>query len=526
MSTMSIDSTATVHRGTAAGRWLGLTALVLSLVSIGLVLFILVIALPTLAVKLNATTSDLQWILGAFQVAVASLMLPAGFLGDRFGRKLGIVAGAALFGVASLAGTQATSAGQLIAVTAVMGVAAAILIPLTLSILPVMFPEEGKRRLAVGLLAAANFLTLPLGPLAGGWLLKNFNWDSIFWINLPFVIVGVLGTVLFVPESRDPSARRLDLPGTLLSVAGVSSLVFGIIREPIDGWGHPRVWGTLAAGVVLLAVFIAWERVARQPLVDLRLFARPAFAWSTFALCIAFFGLVGGLFLLTPFLQIVQGNDVMSTGIRLLPLIVAMVILAGGSNRLTPRLGTKVMVSAGLAVMAGGLTLLAQVTATTGYGPVAVALAVIGIGMGAVLAPAFDAILVSLPDDQRGVGSAVANAIGKLAQAIGIVLMGSILNNTYRGQLGPHLTRLPVRIHDAALASVPAAAAVAHRLPPAVGGPLLTAAKDAYISGMSEVLLVTAAVSLVGAGLVAVLLPNRPGAVPTARSADSERRSA
>jgi len=526
MSTMSIESSATIKRGVGAGRWLGLTALVLSLVSIGLVLFILVIALPTLAVKLNATTSDLQWILGAFQLAVASLMLPAGFLGDRYGRKRGILAGAALFGVASLAGTQATSAGQLIAVTAVMGVAAAILIPLTLSILPVMFPEEGKRRLAVGLMAAANFLTLPLGPLAGGWLLKNFNWDSIFWINLPFVVVGVLGTVLFVPESRDPSARRLDLPGTLLSVAGVSSLVFGIIREPIDGWGHPRVWGTLAAGVVLLAVFIAWERVARQPLVDLRLFARPAFAWSTFALCIAFFGLVGGLFLLTPFLQIVQGNDVMTTGIRLLPLIVTMVIVAGASNRLTLRLGTKVMVTAGLAVMAGGLLLLAQVTATTGYGPVALALAVMGIGMGAVLAPAFDAILVSLPDDQRGIGSAVANAIGKLAQAVGIVLMGSILNNTYRGQLGPHLTGLPVRIHDAALASVPAAAAVAHRLPPAVGGPLLRAAKDAYISGMSEVLLVTAAVSLAGAVLVALLLPNRPGAVRTARSADSERRSA
>jgi EmrB/QacA subfamily drug resistance transporter len=507
---MEMESTPNVGSPAARGsqRWFGLGAISLASIGIGLVLFVLVIALPTLAVKLNATTSDLQWIVGAFQLTLAALMLPAGFLGDRYGRKRFLLGGTVLFGAASVAATQATSAAQLIWLMAAMGAASAVIIPLSLSIVPALFPEEGDRRTAVGIWAGVNFLTLPLGPLVGGWLLNNFDWTSIFWMNVPFAALAVVGVALFIPESRDPSARRLDLLGTVFAVGGVMSLVYGIIRGPIDGWSDGKVLAGLVGGAVLLAALLVWERRASSPLIDLTLFTKPGFAWGTLALCVAFGGMVGGLFVLTPYLQVVQGVDVMGTGVRLMPLVVTLVLVAAASNKLIGRLGAKALMVGGLVVTGGGMLLLSQASATSGYGLVGAALAVIGAGLGAVLAPSFDAILASLPEDQRGVGSALANALGKLSQAIGVVILGSILTSVYRSDLPALPKGLPQAAVIAIQGSVAAAVKVAGRIPGEPGRLLAAAARSAYVSGMSEVLVISGATALVTAVLLLVFLPS------------------
>jgi MFS transporter, DHA2 family, multidrug resistance protein len=489
-------------------RWFGLGAISLASIGIGLVLFVLVIALPTLAVKLNATTGDLQWIIGAFQLTLAALMIPAGFLGDRYGRKRFLLGGTVLFGAASVAATQVTSPAQLIWLMAAMGTASAVIIPLSLSIVPALFPEEADRRTAVGIWAGVNFLSLPLGPLVGGWLLNNFNWTSIFWMNVPFAALAVVGVALFIPESRDPSARRLDLPGTLLAVAGVMSGVYAIIRGPIDGWSDGKVLAGIAAGVILLAALLVWERRASVPLIDLALFTKPGFAWGTLALCVAFGGMVGGLFVLTPYLQVVQGVDVMGTGVRLMPLVVTLVLVAATSNKLIGRLGRKTLMVGGLFVTGGGMLMLSQATTSSGYGLVGAALAIIGAGLGAVLAPSFDAILASLPEDQRGVGSALANALGKLSQAIGVVILGSILNSVYRGSLPALPKGLPTAAVTAVQGSVAAAVKVAGRIPGEPGRLLAAAARSAYVSGMSEVLVIAGVTALVTAILLLVFLPS------------------
>jgi EmrB/QacA subfamily drug resistance transporter len=492
--------------GTA--RWFGLGAIALASVGIGLVLFVLVIALPTLAVKLGASTGDLEWIIGAFQLTLAALMLPAGFLGDRYGRKKFLLAGTVLFGAASVAATQVSSASQLIWLTATMGAASAVIIPLSLSIVPALFPEEGERRTAVGVWAGVNFLSLPLGPLVGGWLLNHYDWTSIFWMNVPFAALAVIGIALFIPESRDPSARRIDLLGTALAVVGVMSGVYAIIRGPIDGWGDGRVVAGIVGGVVLLAGLLVWERFAKSPLVDLRLFTRPGFAWGTLALCIAFGAMVGGLFVLTPYLEVVQGTDVMGTGVRLMPLVLALVLVAIASNKLIGRIGAKRLMTSGLVVTGAGMLLLSRATTSSGYSLVGTSLAIIGAGLGAVLAPSFDAILASLPEDQRGVGSALANALGKLSQAIGIVILGSILNSVYRSDL-PALPKLPPAVAEAIQGNVAAAVKVASRLPGVTGQTLAAAAKNAYVSGMSEVLVIAGASALVTAVLLLLFLPSR-----------------
>src|SRR5215472_917491 len=246
------------ERELGQGRWWALAALVLSGLVLGLDATILVTALPTLSAKLGATTSELQWILDAYTLALGGLLLPAGVLGDRLGRRRLLLVGLLLFGVASVAASQMTSATGLIWARAAMGAGGAIIMPLSLSILPTMFSEAERPR-AVALAAVGAFLGMPLGPLVAGWLLTHFAWGSVFLINVPVVVVALLGVWLLVPESRDPDTTRLDWLGAILAVAGVTALVYGIIEEPGDGWTDSRVLGGVLGGALVLAVFVAHE---------------------------------------------------------------------------------------------------------------------------------------------------------------------------------------------------------------------------------------------------------------------------
>ena len=490
------------------GRWFGLAALGVSGLVLGLDITILITAIPTLSAKLNATTDQLQWMSAAYTLSLAGFMLPAGVLGDRYGRKRLLLIGLVTFGISSVVASQMTTANGLILMRVVMGASGAIILPLMQSMLPSMFAEDERQR-ALGIVGAGSFIGLPLGPLLAGWLLTHYAWGSIFLINAPVVVIAVIGVWFFVPETRDPNPRRLDWIGAVLEVVGVTGLIYGIIEEPVHGWTNIQVAGPVIVGLALLVAFAAWQLRTRDPLIDLNLFRNRRFALATVAFTVVGFAMTGVLFVLSPYLQIVQGNDAQGTGIRLLPLIAAMMVGAVSSDWLSKRLGTKIMVSLGLLGNAGGMLILSRAGADTGYTLVGIALAVIGLSIALAMIPSLDAILGALPAGETGAGSALTRAIQNVGSSFGVAVMGSILNATYQSQIAIHVAGLPARAQSAAEISVSVAAAVARLLPAPIGAQLLRAADEAYSHGMSEVLLVTAAFTIGGAILMALFLPAR-----------------
>jgi EmrB/QacA subfamily drug resistance transporter len=497
-----------LHIQAEAGRWWALAALVLSGLVIGLDMTILITALPTLATKLGAGTSELQWFSDAYSLTLGGFLLPAGVLGDHLGRRRLLLAGLAIFGIASVVAGQMTSAAGLIGMRALMGVGAALVLPLSLAILPTLFSEEERPR-AVALAAVGAFLGLPLGPLAAGWLLMRFAWGSIFLINAPVVALAMLGVWFLVPESRDQDAPPLDWIGAVLAVVGVSGVVYSIIQEPGNGWTSLAVLGSLAGGLVALIAFTLWALRTSAPLVNLRLFLNPRFAWATVAFAVAAFALAGALFILTPYLQIVQGNNAQSTGIRLLPLIVAVMVGGVCSDRLTAWVGTKLMVAGGLVVTGTGLLLLSSVGASTGYSPVASGLAIAGLGMGLSMPTALDAVLGSLPPDETGAGTALSRTLQQIGASFGVAILGSVLNSVYRDSLLRDMPALPAVMRDAGLNNVAAAVAVAQHLSPQVATRLTQAAFISYAQGLSTVLRLCAWLVIAGAILMLLFLPAR-----------------
>jgi DHA2 family multidrug resistance protein-like MFS transporter len=490
------------------GRWLGLAALAMSGLVLGLDMTILVTALPTLSAKLSATTDQLQWMSAAYTLSLAGFMLPAGVLGDRFGRRKLLLIALVLFGISSVVASQMTTANGLIIMRAVMGVSGAVILPLMQGTLPSMFKEDERQR-ALGFAGAGAFLGLPLGPLVAGFLLTHYEWGSIFLINAPVVVLAVLGTWFFVPESKDPQPRRLDWLGAVLEVVGVTGIVYAIIEEPVRGWGDPLVLVPLVGGAILVAAFVLWELRTRTPLVDLNLFRSARFAWATVAFIVVGFAMTGVMFIISPFLQIIQGNSAQDTGLRLLPLVIAMMAGAVGSDWLNRKLGTKVMATVGMLGGAASMFLLSRAGVDSGYGLVAVALAVMGFSIAMTMIPALDAILGSLPEGETGGGSALTRTLQNVGASLGVAIMGSILNNVYQANLSGQLVGLPAKVRSAAQSSVAVAAAVAQHLPSPLGARLLRAAQDAYVVGMSDVMLITAGMMVVGAILMAAFLPAR-----------------
>jgi EmrB/QacA subfamily drug resistance transporter len=489
------------------GRWLGLAALTISGLVLGLDITILITAIPTLSVKLNATTDQLQWMSAAYTLSLAGFMLPAGVLGDRLGRKRLLLVGVITFGISSVVASQMTSANGLIVMRAVMGLSGAIVMPLVTSIIPAMFAEDERQR-AIGISGAGAFIGLPLGPLLSGWLLTHYDWGSIFLINAPVAVIAAIGVWFFVPESKDPNPKRLDWVGAMLEVLGVTGLVYGIIEEPVHGWGHLQVAGPIIGGLLLILAFVVWQLRTRAPLVDLNLFKNRRFSLGTLAFTVVGFAMTGVMFVLTPYLQVVQGNDAQGTGLRLLPMIGAMMVGAVSTDWLAKRVGSKVMIASGFAGTAVAMFLLSRVGADSGYGLVALALGVMGISIAFAMIPSLDAILGTLPAGETGAGSALTRAIQNVAASFGVAVMGSILNSAYQSHLLPHLAGLPANVQAAAQSSVAVAAAIAHRLPGPIGANLLRAADQAYAQGMADVMLVTAGMALACALTMALLLPS------------------
>lgn len=482
-----------------AARWGALAALAVSVLVVAIDTTVVVTALPTLSTELGATTSDLQWVMDAYTIVLAGTLLPAGVLGDRLGRRRFLMLGLLVFGLASVAASQADSTGALITLRALMGLGAAAIMPLSFSILPSLFPAEQRPR-AVSVLAATVFLGLPLGPLVAGWLLTSHAWGSIFLINVPIVVAAIVGIRLLVPESRAASERTFDWLGALLAIVGVTALVYGIVEEPERGWTSDHVIGGIAAGSLLLAGFVFRQLRVPAPLVDLRLFRSGRFGWSTLAFVVVGFALAGVLFILTPFLQIVQGNDAQQTGVRLLPMIGGIMLGALPSDRVTARVGLRAIVATGLLVTAGGALLLGAVGPDTTFAQLALAEGVLGLGLGLAMPPAADAILGELPAAEAGAGMALTRTLQFVAMSLGVAVLGSVLNGAYRAGIADHLGGLSAVARSAAEESLVGATRVPH---------LFSAAADAYATGMSAVMVVSAAVLAGAAVLVALFLPAR-----------------
>ncbi|MGW4756931.1 DHA2 family efflux MFS transporter permease subunit [Streptomyces chartreusis] len=502
-------------------RWWALGALVACMLTLGFDMTILNVALPTMAADLGATTGQQQWMADAYVVVFAALMLPAGLLGDRFGRRRMLITGLGIFLAGSLVGALAGDVNAVVAARAVMGVGAALVTPLSLSVLPTLFgPEE--RTKAVGIASAASALGLPLGPIIGGWLLNHFWWGSVFLINVPMAAIGIAACLFLLPETKDPASPAVDTVSTALAATGLGALVYGIIEAPTRGWGDPLVLGTLGAAVLLIAALVVRERRVERPMLDMKLLAHRGFLFNTVAATLVTFILTGLLFVLPPYLQAVLGHDALETGVRLLPMMGGLLVASRLAPKVVTRFGARAAVSAGLVVLAFAGFLGSRTTVDSGYGFVALWLTVTGLGFGLSLIPAMNGGLSALPRDRAGSGSGLLMTLRQVGGAIGIALLGSLLAGTFRDRLD--VTGLPAGAADTAGESVVAAHLVAER---AGSAELAASANSAYVHGMGIVLLVCGIAALVSALLAAAFLPGTPDAEePGAPDMAAERADA
>jgi EmrB/QacA subfamily drug resistance transporter len=492
-------------------RWWALVVLDLSLLAITIDNTIMNVALPTLAREFHATGSELQWIVDAYVLFWAGLLLTAGTLGDRFGRKKVLIIGLAMLGAGAIASSFATGAGQLIATRALMGAAAAFIMPATLSMITNIF-DEHERPKAIATWSAVSGVGMVLGPIAGGWLLDNFSWNSIFLANLPIVTVGIVGALALVPESRDAHPDKADPIGAGLSIVGLMALVYGIIEAPNAGWTSLETILRVGAGLAVIAIFIGWELRSKAPMLELRLFLRPRFGPPAFAISAGFFAIAGGTFMLTQYLQFVRGLRPLEAGVALLPVAIGVVVGTALASRLLRPLGTKLVMGSAMAIMAVGLLMASRLVAASSYEALAACLLVISIGLGMASMPGTDSIMGAVPKARAGVGSATNDTTREIGCALGVAVLGSVLSSGYRDAIGSQFATLGPTLEGTAKDSIGAASVIAHSLPGDAGAQVARIANDAFMSGMSGAMLIGAIVVAAASAVIFAWLPARaPG---------------
>ena len=491
-------------------RRLVLAVMCLSLLLIVMDNTIVNVAIPTLQRDLEASTSQLQWVVDAYILVFAGLLLTMGALGDRFGRRGALAVGLSIMGVASILSSFANSADQLIATRALMGVGGALIMPATLSIITNVFTDRRERAQAIAIWSATAGAAVAIGPVTGGWLLEHFWWGSVFLVNVPVVVVALVLGQLFVPTSRDPAARPIDVPGALLSIAGLMALVWAIIEGP-GGWSDPEILGGFALAAVLLAAFVLWERRTRYPMLDMAFFRNARFSAASAAIMLTFFAMFGSLFLLTQFLQSVLGYTALEAGVRLLPMAAVMMVISPLSAKLVERIGSKIVVATGLSVAAVGLIIASRLTAGASYPEVLWSLVVLAAGMALVMPPATESIMGSLPPAKAGVGSAVNDTTRQVGGALGVAVLGSVMSSTYGPRVADAISGFPVPAEQANAISdqIGAAMGAAERIGGEPGRLLASVASKGFADGMGTAFVIGAAALVLGAVIVAIFLPAR-----------------
>jgi EmrB/QacA subfamily drug resistance transporter len=493
-----------------------LVALLLAAFLVNLDTTLVNVALPALVRELHATTTQLQWVVDAFNLVFAALLLTFGSLSDRFGRKGMLLAGLAVFGTATLAGGFTTDPAQLIAARSVMGLGAAMTFPATLSLISNVFIERAERARAIGLWGAIAGVAIAMGPIVGGWLLEHFSWASIFIAMAPVAALAALLVAIIVPRSKDPDAAAPDIPGLVLSSATMALLVFTIIEAPTYGWTAARSIAGFTVSALLLAAFIVRERVAAHPMLDVRLFRNMRFSAASAAVTVSFFTLFGFIFLITQYFQFVRGYGPLSTGVHLLP--VALSVGAGSvvGTQLAVRAGTKLIVTIGAVAMAGFYAwVAATATATLSYGIIATQMVVYGLGLGLTSAPATESIMGAISRRKAGVGSAVNDSTRLVGGTLGVAVIGSVYASVYASRLSATLpTGVPARVAAVAHQSIGAAYVAAGKIA-ALGHPLLgqalhQASTNAFLRGLTIGALVAGGVAAAGALVAALFLPAQP----------------
>lgn len=502
-------------------RWSILAVLVVSLLIVVLDNTVLNVALPTIQRELGASQSQQEWFLDGFTLAFAALLFPYGVLGDRWGRRRVLMFGMAVFGLASIASAYATSPTMLIWTRVAMGVGGAAVLPATLAIITNVFPAEERGR-AIGVWAGAAGAAVAIGPLIGGSLLDSgFWWGSVFLINVPVVVIGLAGTALLVPESRDPEPEGRDIGGILLAGLGLCLLVYGLIRAgETSEWTRPSVLATMIGGVAVLAVFVILEARNRRAALDVGWFRNRSFSTAVSAITLVSFGLFGILLSGAYYLQFDQGYRPLHAGALLLPLAIGMGITAPLSARFVRLFGERIVISSGLLLVAVAFGCFYFIGHTTPVFWLEAVLSLLGLGMGAAMAPTTNAVLASLPRDRAGAGSAVNNTVRQVGGALGIAVMGSLLSTIYRDHIASALTFLPEQFRGPAGESIGATQIAADRLAPLLpdgGQALRQQASDAFVHAMHVTNIVSAVTMLVAVAVVLIFMPR--GAVAAAAAA-------
>jgi EmrB/QacA subfamily drug resistance transporter len=466
-----------------ARRWWTLGTLCVALIVIGVDNTILNVALPSIVRDLNASGSQLQLMVDAYTIVFACLLLTAGSLGDRYGRRHALMFGLTWFGLSSALASTVSTPTQLIVARGLMGIGGAFIFPTTLSILTNTFRDPGERAMAIGVWAGVSGIGIALGPLAGGFLVEQFGWGSVFLVNLPICAMALLLSWRFVPNTSDRAESPLDPVGALFSIVGFLFFLYGIIEGPDKGWSSPVVSISIGLGIVFITLFALWEWRSPAPMLDVRFFKNARFSAASATITLMFFGFYASTFLLTQYFQFILGYSPLKAGVLLVPTAVGLMVGSPLAPRLVNRAGTKRVVILGLALVATGMACYASNTIMSDFWLGLVVRLITGLGFGITSAPVTESIMGSLPPSRAGVGSAVNDTTRQTGGALGVAVIGSIFAARYHSVIGK-LLFLPASVRAAAHESIGTSLQVAARLGRATGGHLVSVATHAYLSSM------------------------------------------
>ena len=501
----------TADRSGPHSRWLTLAVLCSTVLILNLDNTVLNVALPTLVRDLSATSTQLQWIVDAYALVFGGLLLVAGSLADRVGRKRVLLTGMTAFAGGSAWAAFSGSVGMLIAARASMGIGAALMMPPTLSIVTAVFTDPAERQRAIGFWAGSSGVGFAVGPIIGGLLLARFWWGSVFLINVPIAVAGILCALKLVPDSKNPAAGRPDVVGGVLSVCGLGLVLWAIIEAPIHGWSSTLVVSAGAMGLLVLAGFLAWERHSEHPMLNLEFFRRRSFSMAVSSVGLLLFSLVGALFVLTQFLQFELGYSALEAGLRMLPIAAALAVVAPLSSLFVRLLGAKVVTASGLLLVAVGLWQVSGASAASTYASILPGMVLTGVGGALVMPTVSGSVMGSVPRGDTAVASATNGTFIQIGGALGVAVVGSVLSTRYQERMSAALSHasVPETLRHTILGSVGGALAVSARAGGEVGRLLETAARSAFVDGADLGLVVAAAVALAGACLALVGMPTR-----------------